>query len=129
MDVATRMFIWTWPLTPGATRPTSSSCPRAPSSQWPAWSAARRGAGCGRAPPWCRGGPGTIPADSHVGFAGSWNVPVGGIVWVNVTKYRTPHVYYLQFPGALRILAPRVGGHEGPLGEAIAVVIVVGPPR
>ena len=37
---------------------------------------------------------------------------------------RVPH---LQLPDAARILAPGVGGHEGPLDEAIVVVVVIGP--
>lgn len=36
-------------------------------------------------------------------------------------------VLHLQLPHAARILAPGVGGHEGPLYEAVVVVVVVWP--
>jgi len=32
---------------------------------------------------------------------------------------------HLQYPDSLRVLAPRVRGHERPLGEAVSPVVVV----
>lgn len=116
---------------------TSSFCPRAPSSQWPAWSGVRRGRVCDRVPPWCHAEPETIRPDGQDAFEANWSVPgdreretekdnVNSIepscVCVCVCVWWT----HLQFPCALGILAPRVGGHEGPLGEAITMIIIIG---
>lgn len=48
----------------------------------------------------------------------------GGILLV--LRRGEPH---LERPLASGVLCPRVGGHEGPLGESVVAVVVVGPRR
>lgn len=56
----------------------------------------------------------TMQCDTHIGITG---------------RARRAELHtHLQCPRAVRILAPRVRRHERPLGEAVARIVVVGPP-